>query len=668
MFLSFFAKTVCAQSPAIDSVLEIVKKHPNDSTGVKALIWLGQYTDTKDFQLSFQYFKQALHTSEKIHTQKLSAEICNELGELYHVRGLYDSSLLYHYKSLSYPTLDYRHVSDAYRGISLTFIRQSEFDSAKFNLTKAQVISEKNNDYYSLAGILNDWGNLYLQEGNNGEALQKFIRSAKIQDSLVHDPIGQARALVNIGNIQYKMGNFDKALAYSKEAQGLAQKARYDKGIAYSSQLNGRIYRKQNKLEEALAEYRKALTGYLRMGEKRSASETHLSIGNIYFDMTDFNEAQKQYKIALLIAKDIPDETLLGFIYSALGITAQQLKKYEIAISYMDSAHVIGKKINDPYTVLDAYEVLSQVYEDQHQYKEALSYFQKYTLLKDSLNEAGTKIQVEELEMKYQNEKKAAEIELLKSEQSVQALALSRQRANLIIVALALISVVIISILLVNRYRVIGRTKRLVEMERMRNTIARDLHDDIGSTLSSINIMSQLALQENARLPDGQGNAGIHLKKIASHSAGMMEKMSDIVWSINPKNDSLEQVVIKMKEFAAEILEPKNMDYVFNIENNILALKLDVEKRKSIFLIFKEAVNNAAKYSGGNNLTVSLLMQQDTLHLAVKDNGNGFEPALATRGNGLKNMEDRAHSMNGKMRQTSQPGTGTIIQLEVPLT
>jgi signal transduction histidine kinase/ligand-binding sensor domain-containing protein len=196
--------------------------------------------------------------------------------------------------------------------------------------------------------------------------------------------------------------------------------------------------------------------------------------------------------------------------------------------------------------------------------------------------------------------------------------------------------------------------------ETIRSKVARDLHDDIGSTLSSINIMSQIALQENE-------NAGTHLKKIASHSARMMESMSDIVWSINPKNDSLEQVAVKMKEFAAEILEPKNIDYAFNIENNTLTLNLDVEKRKNIFLIFKEAVNNAAKYSEGDKLTVSLMVRNGTLHLSVEDNGKGFE-AIVPRGNGLKNMEDRAHSMNGKMVQRSKPGAGTFIELEVPLT
>jgi signal transduction histidine kinase len=197
--------------------------------------------------------------------------------------------------------------------------------------------------------------------------------------------------------------------------------------------------------------------------------------------------------------------------------------------------------------------------------------------------------------------------------------------------------------------------------ETVRSKVARDLHDDIGSTLSSINIMSQLAIRE-------QGNGSQHLTKIAENSLRMMENMSDIVWSINPKNDSLEQVVFKMKEFAAEILEPKNMEYAFHIESNIQTLKLDVEKRKNIFLIFKEAVNNAAKYSDGKKLVVSLSVQHDTLHLSVEDNGKGFEPLASSFGNGLKNMKDRAGSMKGTMIQRSQPGAGTTIRLEVPIT
>ncbi|MEJ0033154.1 MAG: histidine kinase dimerization/phosphoacceptor domain-containing protein [Bacteroidota bacterium] len=126
-------------------------------------------------------------------------------------------------------------------------------------------------------------------------------------------------------------------------------------------------------------------------------------------------------------------------------------------------------------------------------------------------------------------------------------------------VIVALILVLVIGLLLVNRNQVVLRSKRLTEIERMRNAIARDLHDDIGSTLSSINILSQLAIRDHNK------DYSKHFSKIAEQSSRMMENMSDIVWSISPGNDSLDHVVMKMKEFAAEILEPKNITYKFTV-------------------------------------------------------------------------------------------------------
>lgn len=197
--------------------------------------------------------------------------------------------------------------------------------------------------------------------------------------------------------------------------------------------------------------------------------------------------------------------------------------------------------------------------------------------------------------------------------------------------------------------------------QSIRAKVARDLHDDIGSTLSSINIISQLALQQ-------QDQPSTHLNRIAENSLRMMENMSDIIWSINPKNDSLDQVVIKMKEFAAEILEPKNMEYVFSVDDSILSLKLGVEKRKNIFLIFKEVINNAAKHSEGSEVTVSLQISNNTLYLYIADNGKGFDAATIKRGNGLINIEVRSKSMHGTLERISIPEKGTQIKLEVPIT
>ncbi|MFZ2905387.1 MAG: ATP-binding protein [Cyclobacteriaceae bacterium] len=263
--------------------------------------------------------------------------------------------------------------------------------------------------------------------------------------------------------------------------------------------------------------------------------------------------------------------------------------------------------------------------------------------------------------MEYQNGRQEKEIELLKKDQELQKLELSRQQANTTIIIIALIAVVIISIILVNRYRVLNRTRRLVEMERMRNTIARDLHDDIGSTLSSINIISQMALKEaNGSSP--------HFQRIAQHSSSMMESMSDIVWSINPNNDSLEQVISKMKEFTAEILDPLDINYTFSGEENLDAFKLDVSKRKNLFLIFKEAINNSAKYSSATSITIRFKKENNTIQVTITDNGKGFDAISSTTGNGLRNMKERADTIHGKLEVKSSPGAGTEVLLTLPIT
>jgi len=164
------------------------------------------------------------------------------------------------------------------------------------------------------------------------------------------------------------------------------------------------------------------------------------------------------------------------------------------------------------------------------------------------------------------------------------------------------------------------------------------------------------------------GNAEEHLKKIARHSSQMMENMSDIVWSINPKNDLAEQMVFKMKEFAAEILEPAGINYSFQVEDSVDTLKLDSEKRKNLFLIFKEAINNAAKYSNGTEVTINLKVQSGHLHLEVIDDGQGFNKAEVKNGNGLSNMKDRASAVAGALQFASEPGKGTRILLAVPIT
>jgi signal transduction histidine kinase len=344
-----------------------------------------------------------------------------------------------------------------------------------------------------------------------------------------------------------------------------------------------------------------------------------------------------------------------------LGFVFREQKQYEKSAIYADSSRMEALVINNQYGVLEAYDLLISIHEDQHHYKEALKYSLLHSALKDSLTKAENRTVVAELEIKYQYETKAAEIEILKADKGAKEAMISRQKAIQIATVVVLFLVVIVALVLINRYRIVNHARRMVEIERVRNGIARDLHDDVGSTLSSINILSKVALAEK------NGSIDHYLQRIGDQSSRMMEDISDIVWSINPNNDTIGNVTIRMREFATEILEPKNIRYRFN-ENISEGLTLDADKRKNLFLIFKESVNNAAKYSQANQIDVYLHQRDNSLVMNVKDNGIGFDESLVKTGNGLKNLRERAREINGAVTVKSWELKGTEIELILPLT
>jgi signal transduction histidine kinase len=212
---------------------------------------------------------------------------------------------------------------------------------------------------------------------------------------------------------------------------------------------------------------------------------------------------------------------------------------------------------------------------------------------------------------------------------------------------------------LIYRYQL----NKKLEVERLRLRISRDLHDDIGSALTSINVLSKVALSKGG----GNMEIGNYLSQIKNAASDTMESMSDIVWAINPENDKLEAIVSRMKEFAAEICEAKQVDLDFILPKEPEKISFDAAKRKNIFLIFKEAVNNAIKYSHCTRLYIGLEKESNKLKMEIKDNGKGFDINNTRPGNGLKSMKERAKVIDAVFTIQSMPGKGTAVLTEIPL-
>ncbi|RAI84400.1 sensor histidine kinase [Algoriphagus yeomjeoni] len=203
---------------------------------------------------------------------------------------------------------------------------------------------------------------------------------------------------------------------------------------------------------------------------------------------------------------------------------------------------------------------------------------------------------------------------------------------------------------------------RVLAIGKIRARLARDLHDDMGSTLSTINILSSMA---KTKLGTDPAKTSEYISKISENSQRMMDSMDDIVWSIKPQNDSMEKLIARMREFANQALESKDIRIQFEVEEKILGMKLSMDTIRDLFLIFKEGINNVAKYSMADEVFIHFGLEKNHFKMKIKDNGKGFNPKQVDEGNGMGNMKKRAASLNGELTITSQLGEGAEIYLQL---
>ncbi|HLF65482.1 MAG TPA: ATP-binding protein, partial [Saprospiraceae bacterium] len=195
-------------------------------------------------------------------------------------------------------------------------------------------------------------------------------------------------------------------------------------------------------------------------------------------------------------------------------------------------------------------------------------------------------------------------------------------------------------------------------LQSIRNRIADDLHDDIGSTLNSISVYSEVAKQKSPAVVQ-------ELEQIGEASRKIIDAMSDIVWTINTKNDSFEQIILRLRSLTYNLLRAKNIEHTFRADESLNDMKLSMEHRRNFYLIFKEALNNLVKYSIASRVSISLTHENNFITLIIRDNGIGFDVKQTSIGNGLLSMKSRAEEMKAELEIESELGSGTNVELKL---
>jgi len=226
-------------------------------------------------------------------------------------------------------------------------------------------------------------------------------------------------------------------------------------------------------------------------------------------------------------------------------------------------------------------------------------------------------------------------------------------------IILAAMSIGLVAYLL---YR--NRVARIVEVANVRTRIATDLHDDIGANLTRIAILSEVAHQRLGHLSSEEDDL---LPSIADISRESVSAMSDIVWAINPKKDTLANLTRRMRQHASEILEQRDIQLHFHAPAGSSDLRLDANMRRSIYLIFKEVLNNVVRHARASVVRVELKIAESEFVMSIADNGAGFDTLQEYDGNGLLSMKKRAAEVSGRLDVTSTTSEGTLVLLRVPL-
>ncbi|MBK6827993.1 MAG: ATP-binding protein [Chitinophagaceae bacterium] len=201
-------------------------------------------------------------------------------------------------------------------------------------------------------------------------------------------------------------------------------------------------------------------------------------------------------------------------------------------------------------------------------------------------------------------------------------------------------------------------------IEKERNRISRDMHDDLGSGLTKIAILSEVAKKQ---MPEPE-KAKEQLEKISQSSRELVDSLQDIIWVLNPANDTLESLAAYIREYTLKFVEPFSLETGFDYPDQFAAIQLSEEKRRNVFLTVKESLHNIARHAHCTRVDISITEEPGAFTLLIRDNGRGFDTGNTRMfGNGLKNMENRISQAGGNYQISSAPEKGTLTIIRMPV-
>ena len=602
----------------------------------RSYFWLGRlYEKTSEIDSAAFYYIKAVANAEQLKDANRIYESAVNLGSAFLRLGEYAKAAKYLEYGLSnrQPMSNKVGIRNYLRDYATTLILLHDFKRADSAINEFKLMNDK---------ISDDWGRIILNklkgilefEKSNYRNALTYLKEAYKERQAIKS-INEIKEIVfMVGKAEYETQQYDSAIIHLRLAANLSREVNFLIDEMEANLLLSKAFEKKSKPDSALFYFR----NYSLLKDSVLTAQKQKNIIEV---TTRYETGKKEQEIKILLKESEANSYLFR-------LQNQQIEKQQLEDEKKSQQMDLVSKQNE-INKLDAIQM---------------------SLSLD--NE------------KKDNEKNQAKLNSLEKESALQAVIARNQKQRKNFAYGLMASILIFSGYGYYRYRQnkklsnqlshsltelkqaqaqLIKSEKEKESENIRVRISRDIHDEVGATLSGVALFSEIAKQKMEQ--NNEPEAKIYLDHISANSKDMVEKMGDIVWTINPENDSIDRIVARLKAYAVNLCGGKGIQIHFQVNEGIKDFSPGMPERKNIYLFCKEAINNAVKYCNGSNIFFSILKINDKVTLEIKDDGKGFDMNSIVKGNGLINMQARAAELNGVFDVQSKPGMGTCIKLDI---
>ena len=637
-FILWLTLTVAFQANAQQKI--------EDSSQLNQWIKEGLNMESVNSDSALLIYKKVIRQAEKINYQPALAKGYHYAGIMYAVNGNMDSAMLYYNNAVSL----YRRLNDlsslgrTYMNIANIYQYKGEYKEAIPIYFRSVNFLEAAKDTSRLSAAYANLGNIFQDLNQFDKASHYFLLSIDFANA-IKDSLRLGNAVINMGAMESTRGNYDTALVYFKRALNIAS------------------HLKNNEMtRDALAD-----------------------VGDTYIKQGKSDLGKDYLKKALVYAREINYPYDIAQILITLGKNAVEKNSADEAMKYLSEAVTIADSLHLNKLLAGAYEQLSKLKYDQHNYQEAYNYYTLFKKYNDTVFNEDMARQIDETESKYQVHKKQDSILLLQKSTQLQNLELHKRRnLNIALIAgcTALLLLIVLSFINFKRKNQLLKqseelkTQRIREMEKQqqimamqsviqgqeeeRGRLARDLHDGVGGLLSGVKLsMSNM-----------KGNVFLSAENAQSFNNVISQLDQSIAELRRVSHNMMPEALVRygLKEALENYCENLNISGKIKVQLQTYGMekRMDQNTEIVIYRIIQELLNNIIKHAEADNVLIQLVREAHHFNLTVEDDGKGFDvnDLENKSGAGLANIRARAAYLNGSMDIVSKEGEGTSVNIE----